>query len=217
MELNSNDTIHVVLHEANKANHSCPIWIYIIIAVIIVILILLNLKKLKRVLRNFRPSEYEVKIPGFGLKGNLQYTSIDQEVAWKIYVELITRVSANRLAPETGILRESLVSLYKVFGVMRDILRDSGAQLARKPKKGIDYTVATLLLKILNEKLRPFMAKWHPELEAHEKKKEENVSQFVHEKKWELNLKFREELDKLQDGLEQYVNALKSIAEGEGI
>ena len=214
MRLNSNDTIQVFIHESAKADHTNFNWIYVLVAIVVLFIILLNLKKVKKVINNIRPNEYEVNLPGFNIKGNLRYNSLDQEIAWKIYVELITRVSANRLADGTGILRESLNSLYAAFGALRQTLLNTGAELATAPKDKSELTGASLLLTIMNKHLRPFLSKWHPLLQKHEGKKGKDVSQFEHEKKWELNSEFRIQLNLLQDGLEEYIQVLKYIAEG---
>jgi hypothetical protein len=214
MELKSGDTLNLVLHEVKSTNLFGGIWIYLIIAICLIIIILLNLKKIKRVVKNIKPNEYEVNLPGFNLKGKINYKSIDQEVAWKIYIELITRVSSNRLVDNTGILRESLNSLYSAFGSLRETLKNSGAELSRIPKGKDDYTVASLLLIIMNQHFRVFLSKWHPMLQEYEKRKEKEMSQFEHEQKWGYNKEFRAELNMLQDGLLEYIQLLKEISEG---
>ncbi|MEI7662439.1 MAG: hypothetical protein WCK34_09585 [Bacteroidota bacterium] len=207
------DTINVLLHEPSGqpgVMMSPCFWLGIVLAVI---LLLFLYKPARRLLKNIKPDEYELNLAGFKIKGKLQYYSKDQEVAWKIYVELVTRVSGNRLAEGTGILRESLNSLHKVFGILRNILREAGPLLAEGPRRKGRYTVATLLIKIMNDELRPFLSKWHPLLESYEKNRAETESQFEHEQKWELNQEFRAHLNGLHDGLEEYISTLKSVAE----
>lgn len=48
MGLNTNDTIHVVLHESINADSFPSYWIYFIIAIFLLLIILLNLKKVKK-------------------------------------------------------------------------------------------------------------------------------------------------------------------------
>jgi hypothetical protein len=214
MEVKSNDTLHVVLHEASKSEHHTNPYVIIGAVIIVAVFIFLSWGRIRRVLRRIRPSEYSINISGFGLKGNVQYTSADQECAWKIYVELKTRVSANELKDGTGILRESLTSLYTAFGALRETLKNSGAQLAHVPRDKEKYTVASLLLIIMNNHLRPFLSKWHPLLLEYELKKKPAVSQFTHESKWRKGPEFRNELRVLQGGMEEYINALNDIAAG---
>jgi hypothetical protein len=215
MQINANDTLNLFLHHStNGSSNSFSIWIYIICIFLIFLLIIFNFKKAKRIFQNIRPSEYEVNIQGFKIKGKLSYTSVEQEVAWKIYIELITRISGNKLEENTGILREALNSLYSAFGALREVLKNSGAELAKIPKGNKTLTVANLLLIIMNQHLRMFLAKWHPLLLEYEKKREDKESQFEHEQKWEFNSKFRLELSNLQDGLLEYIHTLKEIVEG---
>ncbi|MDB5015037.1 MAG: hypothetical protein JWQ25_3239 [Daejeonella sp.] len=214
LELMANDTIHVVMHEGAKSENKTNSIFIIAGTAIIIIVVLFNWGKIKRFFGRIRPSEYAVNISGFGLSGTVQYTTVDQECAWKIYIELITRVSTNELKDGTGILRESLNSLYNVFTTLRKILKNSGAELAKTPADKNKYTVASLLLIIMNKHLRPFLSKWHPLLLEHEQKKETVTSQFTHESNWEKNGQFRSELKELQAGLEEYINTAKDIAEG---
>jgi len=214
MEANDKDTLYVVLQDSANTESLPVYWIYISIGLIILFLILFNLKKVKGWFIKLRPTEYEVSIPGFSLKGNLRYTSIEQEVAWKIYIELITRVSGNKLENNTGILRESLNSLYFAFGALREVLKDSGAELAKGPFEKDELTLTSLLLIIMNQHLRSFLSKWHPLLQEHENRNDKGISQFKHEQNWEHNEKFRSELSHLQNGLEEYIAVLKEIAAG---
>lgn len=212
---NTQDTIHIFMHESQKANETNFNNYWIVGLCILLILFLLSFKSVRNFIRNIKPKEFNIELGGLGISGNLEYYSEDQELAWKIYVELVTRVSANKLEDGTGILREALNSLYTVFGVLRIILRDAGPLFAKPPKKDIDYTIATLLLVIMNEKLRPFLSKWHPLLQEYEHQKPQHLSQFDHEQNWKpQNEKFREELSSLQQGLNQYIITLKGIAQG---
>jgi hypothetical protein len=211
------DTVYIVVTEA-KHVQSGPNNLYIILWVLgflfLAALILINLKSIKRIFINIRPKSYKVEIPGFSIEGNIQYTSISQDVSWKIYIELITRVSANRLDANTGILRETLNSLYSAFGALRDILKNTSAELAKEPLGKSNFSVASLTLIVMNQQMRPFLSKWHPALQEYEKHRLDNISQFSHEQKWDCNEQFREELNDLQTGLNQYVNMLRCIAAG---
>ena len=42
------------------------------------------------------------------------------KLGWRVFVECATRISTQPLAAGTGLLREALESLYKLFGVVRD-------------------------------------------------------------------------------------------------
>lgn len=209
------DTLHVILHEAAKPATSS--WIYMVWIVgiaLLVLLILLNWHKLKRILSFIRLKEYKLSIAGIELAGTLEYNAAAQEAAWRIYIELATRVSGNELRTDTGILREALTSLYSAFGTLRETLKLGGSELAKPPSKENIWTVATLSLQIMNNHMRPFLSKWHPLLQEYEKTKAEGVAQYTHEQKWPENAAFREHLRALIVELQGYVAVLKGIAEG---
>lgn len=215
------DTLHLINDHVGKEGISSETYIYTSLAFLFIIfLIIVNWNKIKILFSRIKPSEYEINIPGFTIKGTVRYNAIEQELAWKVYVELITRVSGNFLDERTGILRETLQSLYKLFDILRETLKNSNVELAKKLPDALgqgktgDLTIASLLILIMNNQLRPFLSKWHPLLLEHEKKRSDQVSQFEHEEMWEHNLSFRSDLKILQSGLSEYINSLKSIAEG---
>jgi hypothetical protein len=178
------------------------------------LLILLNFRKIKRALSFIRLKEYKLAIAGFEFAGTLEYNAAAQDAAWKIYVELVSRVAVNKLAPRAGLLRESLDSLYMAFTNIRAILSAAGSELAKPPSSMEKWTVATLTFRIMNDVLRPFLSKWHPLLGEYENTKPSNMARYTHEQHWSEQEKFRTELDKLNEDLKNYVTALKDIAEG---
>ena len=88
------------------------------------------------------------------------------EAGWRIYVEVSTRIATQSLEPGTGLLREAMVSLRTLFDHVRRELKRAGGPtppaITERP------TVEELALRILNQDIRPFLAKWHPILRAWE-------------------------------------------------
>ena len=74
-----------------------------------------------------------VNTPFLKIQGSWQPDEAEQNAAWELYVELITRISVQELKPDEGLLREALSSLYQLFGETRLILRKYGPSVA-KPK-----------------------------------------------------------------------------------
>ena len=123
-----------------------------------------------------------------------------RNAAWAMYVELVTRVSIQTLDVDDGILREALDSLYALFAVTRDVLREDG------PKVGASKdTVGGIALIVLNQVLRPFLTKWHRRLTEHEKTNKP-------EREWEHEMACRAELERLRGGLVTYANTLRKIS-----
>ncbi|MFE4108377.1 hypothetical protein [Almyronema epifaneia] len=131
----------------------------------------------------------------------------EQNAAWELYIELVTRIAVQPLDTEQGTVREAMNSLYSLFGSTREILRKAG------PKVGASHdSVGGIAIAVLNNGLRPFLSKWHPTLQAWESKKTLDVSAQAHEKSWEQEPALRRELEALRTNLEQYANALAKIA-----
>jgi len=131
----------------------------------------------------------------------------ERNAAWELYVELVTRIAVQSLSADTGTIREALNSLYSLFGSTREILRKAG------PKVGASHdSVGGIAIAVLNNGLRPFLSRWHPQLQAWEVKKADGISPQVHEKAWEQEPALRSELETLRRDLEQYANALAKIA-----
>ncbi|MEB3192137.1 MAG: hypothetical protein VKL42_17490 [Snowella sp.] len=65
---------------------------------------------------------------------------------------------------------------------------------------------------MLNRGLRPFLSKWHPELQEWEAKNTTGMSAKVHEQEWDKEPALREELKALRQELAVYAHALAVIA-----
>ncbi|MEM1280109.1 MAG: hypothetical protein AAGG53_08875, partial [Cyanobacteria bacterium P01_H01_bin.152] len=131
----------------------------------------------------------------------------EQNAAWELYVELVTRIAVQPLDAERGTVRGALDSLYSLFGSTREILRQAG------PKVGASQdSVGGLAIAVLNTGLRPFVSKWHPMLQAWEARQEDTLSPQEHEKLWEHEPAARAELEKLRQELETYAHALAMIS-----
>ena len=65
---------------------------------------------------------------------------------------------------------------------------------------------------MLNRGLRPFLTKWHPGLQAWEAQRDPQVSPKDHELSWPEERILRGELESLRRDLEEYANALATIA-----
>ncbi|MGF1458261.1 MAG: hypothetical protein ACFBSG_04475 [Leptolyngbyaceae cyanobacterium] len=107
------------------------------------------------------------------------------------------------LNPEQGTVREAMNSLYSLFGSTREILRKYG------PKVGASReSVGGIAISVLNQGLRPFLSKWHPQLQAWEAQNAKGLSPQEHEKAWSEEPTFRTELEKLRQELATYAHAL---------
>ncbi len=148
-----------------------------------------------------------VNLP-FGL-GKLEFEAneVEQRSAWSLYVELTTRTAIQPLDAHEGSLREVLDSLYLLFDLIRDILREAGPDVAHGPD-----SLGPVAITVLNKGLRPFNSKWHPLLRAYEEERPSDVSPSKHEQNWEHYQEMRQELAELQRQMEIYADVLAEIA-----
>ncbi|WP_373525738.1 hypothetical protein [Nostoc sp.] len=131
----------------------------------------------------------------------------ERKAAWSLYVELVTRIAVQSLEVDQGLVREALNSLYSLFGITREVLKVAGPNVG-----GSRNSVGGIAIAVLNNGLRPFLAKWHPLLQAWEAKRPLGLSPKEHEQNWSEEPKLRSELEALRNGLEKYAKALAVIA-----
>ncbi|MBD2250324.1 hypothetical protein [Nostoc parmelioides] len=131
----------------------------------------------------------------------------EQKAAWSLYVELVTRIAVQPLALDQGLVREAMNSLYSLFGTTREILKAAGPDVGASRD-----SVGGIAIAVLNNGLRPFLSKWHPLLQAWEARRPVGVSPKEHEQSWSEEATARGELEALRVGLEQYAQALATIA-----
>ena len=157
--------------------------------------------------KRVKATKLSLNLP-FDLGGiELEPDETQQRAAWKLYVELTTRIAVQPLALDEGLVREALNSLYSLFGTTRDVLKEAGPEVGAAPD-----TVGGIAIAVLNRGLRPILAKWHPRLQAWEAQRPPNVSPKEHELKWPEEQQLRTELEKLRAELTQYASALADIA-----
>ncbi|MCC7117843.1 MAG: hypothetical protein IT310_04900 [Anaerolineales bacterium] len=149
----------------------------------------------------------KVNLP-FGL-GALEFEEdvSQQKAAWKLYVELSTRISTQPLGDDEGMIREALSSLYSLFSITREILKDAGPEIG----KGAN-SLGSVAVDVLNIGLRPFLAKWHPLLKAYEEQKPASVTSLEYERHWPRYKEMRGELHNVQKQMIIYINALAKIS-----
>lgn len=86
------------------------------------------------------------------VEGEFSPNDPDRAAAWELYIELLTRITTQRLAPEHGDEKTALDSVFAIFGLTREILRRHGSGCGE---------FAKLAIPVLNQVIRPFTARWH--------------------------------------------------------
>ena len=149
--------------------------------------------KIKELLETWKLSSLKFKSPF--LEMEFKASPVDEEAAWALHVELVTRIATQQLMPGHGDEKTALESIHLLFSITRDVL---------KKNRGCDR-FAPIAVAMLNQKIRPFTAKWHPI--ALNKGFDDS----------ETRLEFRRELEELQNVLRSYSSALSKIANVEDL
>jgi hypothetical protein len=111
----------------------------------------------------FLRRRYASKSISVGLPFNLgswtyDTTPSDRIVAWKLYVQLATRKAALLFDEKFDVISEVYDSLSTVFGVTRELLLELPAHEFER-----ESGVAPLLLRVINDGLRPHLTQWQSE------------------------------------------------------
>ena len=163
-----------------------------------------------------RLTDVDVKISFpllFEMTGTWSADDTQRAAAWELYVELTTRIATVPLTPEEGLLREAMSSLHALFGTTREVLRRYGPSVG-KPRPGSSLSVGFIAVNVLNAGVRPFLAKWHPELSRWEQQPHDGVGVADHERAWPHAVSVRADLAALQRTLNQYA---KTLEDGLGV
>jgi hypothetical protein len=115
----------------------------------------------------------------------------NRKAAWHLYVEMETRIITQPLPPGHGDEKTALKSVYSLFPITRDILHAQGPDCVE---------FAKIAIKILNQEVRWFTAKWHPPQKAGAFRDPTKCTEF------------RDDLEKVQKVLRAYICALARLA-----
>ena len=128
------------------------------------------------------------------LKAALNSNDVRKKAAWDLYVEMETRITTQPLDPKHGDEKTALKSVYSLFKTTRDILKKYGPNCSE---------FSEIALAVLNQKVRPFTAKWHRKKLKGAFKSKAKCAQF------------RKELASLQSVLSAYTFVLAKMAGAE--
>jgi len=145
--------------------------------------------KWKEWLEKWSMTSLKIKTPF--LETDWQPKDPDKDAAWELYVELLTTIATQPLMKESGDETNALESVHKLFGLSREVINRHG-------RLCIEFSKIAIV--ILNQRIRPFTAKWH---------KLQLANAFDDEKQRE---QFRKELAELQAILKLYSKMLADMA-----
>lgn len=146
--------------------------------------------------------DVKIRVPQFG-EAVFVVAQDTEAQAYRLYVELSTRVATRPLRPDTGLVEDAIGSLYTLFTVARAVVTE-----ARVPRKtGSAPTVRELGTRMLNWELEPFLSYWHATLQRWQ---QEHPGEY--EDAWPANAQFRAELAQLQPKMREYMLGFARLA-----
>jgi hypothetical protein len=144
--------------------------------------------QLRKLLEQWDLTSLKIRAPFLDMEW--QPRDEDKDAAWELYIELITRVATQHLDPDTGEEPAALASIHELFDLTRDVIKRHGRYC-------INFT--RIAVVVLNQRVRPFTAKWHCLMQAGDLNTEQRTA-------------FRAELRELQTDLRNYTHLLAELA-----
>lgn len=146
-------------------------------------------------------TEVKINVPEFS-ELKFVINSEYRRVAWRLFIETMTRVATQPLPSQSGIAREALNSLHSLFSTCRELLK------GMEPSKATSgATVELFAMQMLNHEIRPFLAKWHPLLTEYEKRIPSG-----NEGPWDRENDCRAEMEAVRQRLVPYARAFGELA-----
>ncbi len=147
------DIIKVTFEKMNL-NISVNIIGLLIIALIVIVIVVIANKVLNFAWKkSIDVSEVELGVGDSKVK--LSYNRKDQEIAYKIWVELTTRKIGMKFDDQNDVISEVYDSWYQFFATTRELIKEI-------PASKFEYSSELIQLscKVLNEGLRPHLTHW---------------------------------------------------------
>ncbi|MEE0970064.1 MAG: hypothetical protein U0M06_11905 [Clostridia bacterium] len=130
-------------------------WGALVIAIVIIAVVVYAIRKTSKYLGYHTVDVDEVSL-GIGDNSiKLKYNKKDQEIAYKLWVELNTRKIGLEFDQEYDVIDEVYNSWYTFFTIARELLKEI-------PATRLPYSteLITLTTKVLNDGLRPHLTTW---------------------------------------------------------
>lgn len=130
-------------------------WIALVVIILVIFIMPLLLKQCFRFVgkKSINVDEVNLGIGNSSVK--LSYNKKDQEIAYKLWVELSTRKIGIKFDEENDVIKEVYDSWYEFFKIARELLKEI-------PSSRIQYSqeLIKLVENVLNIGLRPHLTKW---------------------------------------------------------
>jgi hypothetical protein len=162
---------------------------------------------------NFEIDQAEIGIGShkISFKPNLR----DQEIAYKIWVELSTRKIGLPIDLNEDVISEVYDSWHNFFSITRELIKDIPVSKVKNPSTG---KIITLSISVLNEGLRPHLTKWQArfrhwyDLELKEAKGD--IDPQAIQAKYPKFADLKKDLESVNKGLMKYREKMKELVLG---
>ncbi len=138
-----------------------------------------------------------------------------RQLAWTMYVELVTRISIVEMPDDEGIDHEAMSSLHILFGNLRSALVAAGPTAAKTSESGT-AAIGSLVLLVLEVRLRPFLQHWHTRHARWKVGVGDEPRSAGSEQVWPDHPAFRADLRQLQRELRDIASTLEQMLQLEG-
>ena len=186
-------------------------WLAVVIALVLIWGISFLMKQCLKYVNKKSLTIDEVNLGIGNSSVKISYSKKDQEIAYKIWVELSTRKIGLRFDKEIDVIKEVYDSWYTCFETARELLKDI-------PGNRIPYSgdLIELTEKVLNIGLRPHLTKWQAKYRRwyeEELKRDSGTPQDIQKKYPEYNA-LVEDLLETNEKMIEYKKLMKRIAFG---
>lgn len=186
-------------------------WLAVVIALVLIWGISFLMKQCLKYVNKKSLTIDEVNLGIGNSSVKISYSKKDQEIAYKLWVELSTRKIGLRFDKENDVIKEVYDSWYTFFETARELLKDI-------PGNRIPYSgdLIELTEKVLNIGLRPHLTKWQAKYRRwyeEELKRDGGTPQDIQKKYPEYNA-LVEDLLETNEKMIEYKKLMKRIAFG---
>lgn len=130
-------------------------WVALLVLILLVVIATWVIKKVAPLFGTRSISIDQASI-GIGNSSiTLKLNKKDQEIAYKLWVELSTRIIGLPYDEENDVITEVYDSWYSFFNIARDLLKEIPAE-----RLAYSGELVELTQKVLNDGLRPHLTKW---------------------------------------------------------
>jgi hypothetical protein len=208
--LNSID-IFKVISESSKVVIEIGYPLIILVIGFIIIIFIIKLIKRTRSLES-----YEIDCAELGIGDNIvriKPNYEDMQIAYKIYIELVTRKIGLKIDLENDFIMDIYNSWHEFFRITRELVKLIPANKIKKNKN--TRFIVNLAVDVLNEGLRPHLTKWQARFRKwyiiNESKNETLDPQDIQKKFPQYEL-LKSDLEEVNHKLIEYRNMMKKIS-----